>query len=244
MKEISLFTVMFLMAGTMVSAGYTNYEDGSLPNTIAPQYRICYDGVCDETQLSFQCSNINETQQGFANGWATYYTSPQSGTESFRVTWQGRVIDEDKHSRLSIEEIVQLTEPTSERSSAALTSCLAVTDKAINCLGAVGETEVKENACIKGQDPTDCWAVEAAAWDAQLALEMALATESVAIDQDFANDLQASQDNWLNTRSSDCKVYWPLLFTPDGGATFCRAEYTAKRIDFLRDVVSGFEFQG
>ncbi|EBA10721.1 lysozyme inhibitor LprI family protein [Roseobacter sp. CCS2] len=246
MKKLLFFCAMFLSVGTMVSAGCADYEDNSLPNTPAPQYRICYDDVCDETTLSFVCSNINGTQKGFANGWATYYTTAQSGAESFRVTWHGRTIDADKHSRLTIEEIGQLHTPVATNSSDALASCLAAADNAVGCLGVVGDIEVSENGCIRGQDPTDCWAAEAAAWDAQLAIEMssALAAVTDLVGQDFANDLQASQNNWRNTRASDCKVYLPLVFAQDGGAALCRAEYAAKRIDFLRDVVIRSEFQG
>ncbi|WP_106744516.1 hypothetical protein [Yoonia maritima] len=103
MKKLSFFAATFLSAGTTVSAGCENYEDGSLPNTLAPQYHICFDDVCDVTQLSYQCANVYEIRQGFANGWATHYTLEP--TESFRVTWQGRPIAEEKLSRLTIEEI-------------------------------------------------------------------------------------------------------------------------------------------
>lgn len=245
MKKLSFFTATFLIAGTTASAGCANFEDGSMTSP-APKYRICYDDVCEETQLSWVCSNIHGTQHRYANGWATDYTSPHSGEESYTVTWQGRTIDEEKHSRLSIEEIDWLENPIAEDSAVVLAKCLAAADKAIDCLGVIQKIEVSENGCSEGQDPTECWAVEAAAWDVPLAREMTIAIEAVAIliNQDFANDLQAAQDNWHNTRDGDCKVYWPLLFSPDGGAAFCRADYAAKRIDFLRDVVSRSEFQG
>ena len=107
MKKLVFFIGMFVISGTVVSAGCANYEDGSLSSP-APKYRICYDDVCDETELSFECANIYEAQRSFANGWAFYYTSRASGGESTTITWQGREIDEEKHHRLSVEEIGQL----------------------------------------------------------------------------------------------------------------------------------------
>lgn len=88
--------------GTAATAGCDNFEDGSLPNTSAPKYRICYDDVCDETQLSYQCANAYGLQLGFANGWATS-TDADTGTRD--VTWQGRPIATEKHHRLTITEI-------------------------------------------------------------------------------------------------------------------------------------------
>lgn len=90
---------------TTASAGCSNYEDGSLPGIAAPLYRICYDEVCDDTTLSYECSNVSGAQQGFANGWALDYSAIASGEVKLTVTWQGRTIDESKHHRLVIEEI-------------------------------------------------------------------------------------------------------------------------------------------
>ncbi|WP_159435589.1 lysozyme inhibitor LprI family protein [Octadecabacter temperatus] len=119
-------------------------------------------------------------------------------------------------------------------------------EHAADCLSIVNENQVRENGCVQSQDPTECWADEAAAWDLQLAIEFtdAMTFIKFSIGQNFANDLQASQISWSNTRERDCKVYWPLLFAHDSGAAYCHAEYTAKRIDFLRDVVNRSEFQG
>lgn len=90
------------IVGTAATAGCDNFEDGSLPNATAPKYQICYDDVCDETQLSYQCANVNGLQQGFANGWAI---STDAGTKTMEVTWQGRLIAVEKHHRLKITEI-------------------------------------------------------------------------------------------------------------------------------------------
>jgi len=122
MKKMLFFITPFLLSGTMVSASCTDYEDGSVISE-APRFRICYDDVCDETQLSWVCSNINGTRHQYANGWATDYTSPQSGEESYTVTWQGRTIDEEKHSRLSIEEIDRLEEFAEQSFQQTLFSC-------------------------------------------------------------------------------------------------------------------------
>ncbi|WP_208353237.1 hypothetical protein [Pseudaestuariivita rosea] len=103
MQKVLFLTGVLLAFGTIASAGCANFEDGSMPNTVAPYYRICYDDVCDVTQLSYECANTYEIRQGFANGWATHYTL--SPTESFNVTWQGRPIDQEKLSRLTINEI-------------------------------------------------------------------------------------------------------------------------------------------
>lgn len=130
--------------------------------------------------------------------------------------------------------------------SVTLASCLVASENASNCLGVVNQYEVNEHGCIQGQDPTDCWAAEAAAWDLQLAIEFTIAIESVkvSIDQSFADNLQAAQISWHNTRERDCRVYRPLLFAQDGGAAYCHSEYAAARVDFLRDVINRSEFQG
>lgn len=97
------YTGICLTVGTIASAGCSNFEDGSMGNTPPPQYRICYDDVCDVTQLSYTCANVYEVRQGFANGWATHYTLEP--TQRFSVTWQERPIADEKLSRLTIEEI-------------------------------------------------------------------------------------------------------------------------------------------
>ena len=100
--KILFFTGIFLAVGTMASAGCNNFEDGSMGTTPPPQYRICYDDVCDVTQLSYICANAYEIRRGFANGWATHTTLEPAGRS---VTWQGRPIADEKLSRLTIEEI-------------------------------------------------------------------------------------------------------------------------------------------
>lgn len=103
MQRMLFWVGTLLIFGTSASAGCDNFEDGSLPNAVAPKFRICYDDVCDVTQLSYVCANTYEIRQGFANGWATHYTlSPK---ESFKVFWQGRPIAQEKLSRLTINEI-------------------------------------------------------------------------------------------------------------------------------------------
>ena len=94
-----------LLIGTSAIAGCANYEDGSLPNTPAPVYRVCYDDVCDITTMSYQCANVYSAQLGFANGWALEYEAQDEGDGQKTVSWQGRVIDEAKHHRLSYERI-------------------------------------------------------------------------------------------------------------------------------------------
>lgn len=105
MKFIRLYLVLMLLAGTSASAGCANFEDGSLGRTAAPKYRICYDGVCDETQLSYECANIFGMQQGFANGWAIDIKLNEGAPQRQVITWQGRVIDANKHDRLTFEKI-------------------------------------------------------------------------------------------------------------------------------------------
>ena len=113
MKKLLFFIGTFVISGTAVSAGCANYEDGSLGSP-APKYRICYDDVCDETELSFECANIYGGQRGYANGWAFYYTSRASGEESTTITWQDREIDEEKHHRLTVQEIGQFNNIVAE----------------------------------------------------------------------------------------------------------------------------------
>lgn len=105
MKILSILA-LFAIVGSPAIAGCSNYEDGSLPNTQAPQYRICYDDVCDETTLSYECSNIRGSQTGFAIGWSIDVVIAESGNQTTIIGWQGRAIEEAKHYRLSVEKIV------------------------------------------------------------------------------------------------------------------------------------------
>jgi hypothetical protein len=105
MKLIHTYCLIVLLSTTTASAGCANFEDGSLEGVLGPRYRICYDNVCDETRLSYVCSNIFGIQQGFANGWATDFKVGGVEPESYTITWQGRIIDKSKYGRLRFEEI-------------------------------------------------------------------------------------------------------------------------------------------
>jgi hypothetical protein len=106
MKRILSGIAISLVTAAPAIAGCSNYEDGSLPNTQVPQYQVCYDGVCDETTLSYECSNIRGSQTGFAIGWSIDVVIAENGDQTTIIGWQGCSIDEAKYNRLSVEEIV------------------------------------------------------------------------------------------------------------------------------------------
>lgn len=139
MQTSLFFTGIFLTVGTMASAGCDNFEDGMMPNSIAPQYRVCFDNVCDVTQLVVQCENDYELRQGFANGWATFYTL--APTEWFSVAWRGRPIAKEELSRLTFEEMVEPDRIPSRDSSLVLLSSNYDLDYRGDCLP-VSEFEV------------------------------------------------------------------------------------------------------
>ena len=106
MKQILSGIAISLVTVAPAIAGCANYENGSLPSVQAPQYRVCYDDVCDETTLSYECNNIRGSQTGFAIGWSIDVVIAENGDRTTVIGWQGRAINEAKHHRLSVEEIV------------------------------------------------------------------------------------------------------------------------------------------
>lgn len=127
-----------------------------------------------------------------------------------------------------------------------LQRCRDERSTALACLGVVTAVATARDGCNPGSDFSACWTAERAAWDSALETETGLALEALKTlpNATSAAEVQAAQDSWFITRNRDCKIYWPLVFAPDGGEQKCLAEYAAKRIDFLRDVVSGAEFDG
>jgi hypothetical protein len=105
---------------------------------------------------------------------------------------------------------------------------------------------VIQDRCFEEQQITACWTTERDAWNRILSDMVVIALEEVtALQGDaFAQRLRAAQDSWELTRSLDCELALTLPFAGDGGDAKCNAQYAAKRIKFLQDVISGAEFQG
>ncbi len=144
------------------------------------------------------------------------------------------------------EGIGQLTPLVTDGNDLILRSCLDQTDDATLCLGTVQAAEVAGNGCVPGQDLTDCWAAEAAAWERIMDRTFTTAQADVArISYDHnRQSLQPSQDSWNETRNLDCRLLSVLPFAGDGGFAKCSAEYTAKRLQVLRDIVAISDFDG
>lgn len=98
---------MFALFAPAAYAGCADFTDGSLGDTPAPKYRICYDGVCEETTQDYVCSSVNSYQAGYAIGWAVdcQIESGNTDKQACVITWENRAIDPAKHDRLTFVEI-------------------------------------------------------------------------------------------------------------------------------------------
>jgi hypothetical protein len=101
----SLVPAILFLSANHALAGCANYTDGSLGNAPAPRYLVCYDDVCNETELTYQCSNLNSIQTGYSIGWTVNCQLLDSGKQECTILWKGRPIDPSKHHRLRFEEL-------------------------------------------------------------------------------------------------------------------------------------------
>jgi hypothetical protein len=108
-KSIYIFMAALLWTALSASApafaGCDNFLDGSLGDTPAPKYRVCYDDVCDLTEIIYQCSNVSDYKAGYAIGWQVSCRIDETDLELCDITWQGRPIDPAKHHRIRFEPI-------------------------------------------------------------------------------------------------------------------------------------------
>ncbi len=102
---IAIFASALSSVASYANAGCANYTDGSMGNTPAPKYLVCYDNACDITEATYQCANTSSYQAGYAVGWDIDCKLNDDETESCTFSWQGRPIDPSKFDRLRIEEI-------------------------------------------------------------------------------------------------------------------------------------------
>lgn len=65
--RIVIAAAILALAAPQTWAGCSNYTDGSLTEP-APRVTICFDGVCEETTVDFECGNVHGAQIGYANG--------------------------------------------------------------------------------------------------------------------------------------------------------------------------------
>jgi hypothetical protein len=100
-----LLASVFSCSVSAAFAGCANFTDGSLGDTRAPDYRICYDDICDVTTQEYVCSNVDSYQAGYAVGWAVDCRIADGREQDCTISWRGRAIDPAKHDRLTFEEI-------------------------------------------------------------------------------------------------------------------------------------------
>lgn len=100
-----VLATLFTSSVSVAHAGCANFTDGSLGDTPAPQYRICYDGVCDVTTQDYICSNVNSIQTGYTIGWTVDCQIADGREQDCTIAWQGRPIDPSKHDRLTFAEL-------------------------------------------------------------------------------------------------------------------------------------------
>lgn len=127
-----------------------------------------------------------------------------------------------------------------------LRRCIDNAEDPASCLGSVRAIDFQQARCNDEEQITDCWAMEQRAWEAALAavFEVALTKVKTLQGEAFAQQLRAAQDGWDRNRELDCELAHTLPLAGDGGTAFCHAQYAAQRITFLRQVVSGAEFDG
>ncbi len=117
---------------------------------------------------------------------------------------------------------------------------------ASTCLGRLRERDITRETCDPATDKAQCWGSEVAAWetlvDARFAAALAyLPTRREVI---YVETFKVAQDAWKISRNLDCDIYGPNPFAGDGGKAECRAQYAARRVTFLQEIIAQAEFDG
>lgn len=114
------------------------------------------------------------------------------------------------------------------------------------CLGSYRDIQIANGSCDVSGNETQCWQTENDQWGALVEIVYRQTLEALEnnANTQLASDLEMAQAIWSQTRDLDCRIKGVLLFSPDGGAALCRAEYAAERMTFLNAVIRFSEFDG